>query len=130
MIPKRGYRFSEKIMRKRIKEMSMSDLETALRRMAADPHTEDAAERVVRKLESAALPPQKCALTWWPAALTDWNFAPAWPRVAMLAAAAVLGITIGLSNLGARIAADLDLVRVAAAEDAGNVFDLDLGLRP
>jgi hypothetical protein len=131
MIPKSGYRFSEKIMRKRIKETSMSDLETALRRMAADPHAGDAAaERVVRKLESAALPPQKRALGWWPAALTDWNFAPAWPRVAMLAAAAVLGITIGLSNLGARIAADLDLVRVAAAEDAGNVFDLDLGLRP
>ena len=45
----------------------MSDLETALRRMAADPHAGDAAaERVVRKLESAALPPQKRALTWWP----------------------------------------------------------------
>ena len=108
------------------------DLETALRRMASDPRAADAAaaERVVRKLESVALPPQKRALVWWPAALTDWNFAPAWPRVAMLAAAAVLGITIGLSNLGARIAADLDLVRVAAAEDANNVFDLDLGLRP
>ena len=87
-------------------------------------------ERLVRKLETMPLPPQKRALVWWPAVLTDWNFAPAWPRVAMLAAAAVLGITIGLSNLGTRIAADLDLVRVAAAEDANNVFDLDLGLRP
>ena len=48
----------------------------------------------------------------------DWNFAPAWPRVAALAAAAVLGISIGLSGLGTRIAADLDLVRVAAADDA------------
>ena len=109
----------------------MSDLETALRRMAADPHAEDAAaDRLLRKLDAMPLPPQKRPLIWWPAALTDWNFAPAWPRVAMLAAAAVLGITIGLSNLGARIAADLDLVRVAAAEDAGNVFDIDLGLRP
>ena len=110
----------------------MSDLETALRRMAADPHAEDtAAERLLRKLETTPLPPQKRALVWWPAVLTDWNFAPAWPRVAMLAAAAVLGITIGLSNLGTRIAADLDLVRVAAAEDgSSNVFDLDLGLRP
>ena len=56
----------------------------------------------------------------------DWTFAPAWPRVAALAGAAVLGISIGLSNFGTRIAADLDLVRVAAADDAGtNVFDLD-----
>ena len=110
----------------------MSDLETALRRMAADPRAEDAAaDRLLRKLDAMPLPPQKRPLAWWPAALTDWNFAPAWPRVAMLAAAGVLGITIGLSNLGARIAADLDLVRVAAAEDAGNnVFDIDLGLRP
>ncbi len=109
----------------------MSDLETALRRMAADPHAEDtAAERLLHKLETRPLPPQKRARVWWPAVLTDWNFAPAWPRVAMLAAAAVLGITIGLSSLGARIAADLDLVRVAAAEDVNNVFDLDLGLRP
>ena len=109
----------------------MSDLEAALRRMAADPQAEDrTAERLVQILEARPLPPQKRALIWWPAVLTDWNFAPAWPRVATLAAAAVLGITIGLSNLGTRIAADLDLVRVAAAEDANNVFDIDLGLRP
>ena len=109
----------------------MSDLEAALRRMAADPHAEDrTAERLVQTLEARPLPPQKRALVWWPAVLTDWNFAPAWPRVATLAAAAVLGITIGLSNVGTRIAADLDLVRVAAAEDANNVFDIDLGLRP
>jgi anti-sigma factor RsiW len=125
-----GYRFSEEIMRKRIKERSMSDLEAALRRMAADPGADAAAGRLLQKLESMPLPPQKRAL-WWPAVLTDWNFAPAWPRVAALAAAAVLGISIGLSNIGTRIAADLDLVRVAAADDtAGNVFDVDLGLRP
>jgi hypothetical protein len=106
------------------------DLEAALRRMVADPHDDATGERLARKLESIPLPPQKRPLAWWPAALTDWNFAPAWPRVAMLAAAAVLGISIGLSNLGARIAADLDLVRVAAADDGNNVFDLDLGLRP
>jgi anti-sigma factor RsiW len=106
-------------------------LEAALRRMAADPRADDAAgERLARKLERMRLPPQKRPLSWWPAILTDWTFAPAWPRVAALAAAAVLGISIGLSNLGTRIAADLDLVRVAAAEDANNVFDLDLGLRP
>ena len=61
----------------------------------------------------------------------DVNFAPAWPRLAALAGAAVLGISIGLSSLGARIATDLDLVRVAAADDATtNAFDTDAGLRP
>ena len=107
-------------------------LEAALRRMAeADPRADETATtRLMRRLESAPLPPQKRALSWWPTVLTDWTFAPAWPRVATLAAAAVLGISIGLSNVGARIAANLDLVRVAAADDASNVFDLDLGLRP
>ena len=107
-------------------------LEAALRRMAvADPRADDAAAgRLMRTLETAPLPPQKRPLSWWPAILIDWTFAPAWPRVAALAAAAVLGISIGLSNIGTRIAADLDLVRVAAAEDANNVFDIDLGLRP
>ena len=54
--------------------------------------------------------------------------APAWK---LAIAAAVLGISIGLSNIGTRIAADLNLVRVANADDAStNVFDTDSGLRP
>jgi hypothetical protein len=106
------------------------ELEAALRRVMADPQV-GAAERIVARLESAPLPAQKRALAWWPAALMDWNFAPAWPRVATLAGAAALGISIGLSGLGTRIAADLDLVRIAAADDIPtNVFDLDAGLRP
>ena len=108
------------------------ELEVALRRvMVAEPREDVAAERIVARLEASPLPPQKRTFTWWPAALTDWSLAPAWPRVAALAAAAVLGISIGLSGLGTRIASDLDLVRVAAADDAGsNVFDLDFGFRP
>ena len=108
------------------------ELEAALRRMmtASDAH-DAAAQRVLARLEP--LPPQKRAFAWWPSALMDWSFAPAWPRVAALACAAVLGISIGLSNVGTRIAADLNLVRVASADDAGtNVFDVDsvTGLRP
>ena len=106
-------------------------LDELLRRhYEAGPAPEPVPERVLALLES--LPPQKRAFAWWPAALTDWDFAPAWPRVAALAGAAVLGISIGLSNIGTRIATDLDLVRVASAEDAGNVFDVDsvTGLRP
>jgi hypothetical protein len=105
-------------------------LEELLRRhYEAGPGAEPLPERVLALLNS--LPPQKRAFAWWPAALMDWDFQPAWPRVAALAGAAVLGISIGLSNIGTRIAADLDLVRVASAEDAG-VFDVDslTGLRP
>jgi hypothetical protein len=107
------------------------ELEAALRRIMAAGADDAAAERIAGKLQSVRLPAQKRAFVWWPAALTDWDFAPAWPRVAALAGAAALGISIGLSGFGARIAADLDLVRVAAADDlATNVFDLDAGLRP
>ena len=111
--------------------MNDHELEAALRRVMEPVPQEDDARRVVDRLASVQLPPQKRAFAWWPAALTGLDFAPAWPRLAALAGAAVLGITIGLSGLGTRIAADLDLVRAAAADDAG-VFDVDFatGLRP
>ena len=109
------------------------ELEAALRAMAKPraEDTKDAVERIMLRLESSRLPPQQRTVVRWPSVLTDWDFAPAWPRVAALAGAAVLGISIGLSGLGARIAADLDLVRVASADEA-NVFDVDsvAGLRP
>jgi anti-sigma-K factor RskA len=109
------------------------DLEAALGRVltAEEPEAESVA-RIARRFESA-LPPQKRASAWWPAALTDWNFAPAWPRIAALACAAVLGITVGLSSFGTRLAADLDLVQVASSDDGGgNAFDVDAvtGIRP
>jgi hypothetical protein len=109
------------------------DLEAALGRvMMAEQPKADSVARIARRFESA-LPPQQRSFAWWPAALTDWSFAPAWPRVAALACAAVLGVTVGLSSLGTRLAANLDLVRVASSDDAGsNAFDVDAvtGLRP
>jgi hypothetical protein len=109
------------------------DLEAALTRvMTTDEPKAESLARIAQRFE-AALPPQKRAFDWWPAALTDWNFAPAWPRVAALACAAVLGITVGLSSLGMQLAADLDLVRVASADDGtSNAFDVDsvTGIRP
>ena len=109
--------------------MSDDELEAALRRVLATGPGDLAAKRVLGRLQS--LPPQKRAFAWWPSALLDFSFAPAWPRLAALAGAAVLGISIGLSNVGTRIASDLDLVRVAAADDAStNAFDSDAGLRP
>jgi hypothetical protein len=108
------------------------ELEAALGRvlMAEQPKA-DTVARIVQRFESV-LPPQKRSFAWWPAALTEWNFAPAWPRIAALACAAVLGITVGLSSLGMRLAADLDLVRVASFDDTSNAFDVDsvTGIRP
>lgn len=109
--------------------MSDHELKSALRRVLVTEPEELAARRLVARLQS--LPPQRRAFAWWPSALMDRDFAPAWPRLAALAAAAVLGISIGLSSVGLRIASDLDLVQLAAADDPGtNVFDIDSGLRP
>jgi len=109
--------------------MSDEELEAALRRVMAAGPEELAAKRLLGRLQP--LPPQKRGFAWWPAALMDVSFAPAWPRLATLAAAAVLGISIGLSSFGTRIASDLNLVRVANADDATtNAFDSDAGLRP
>ncbi len=96
-------------------------------------YVEKKLERIVRHFESLALPPQRRRFAWWPSALMDRDFAPAWSRVAALACAAVLGITVGLSSLGMRLAADLDLVRVASSDDAASgAFDVDsvTGIRP
>ena len=102
------------------------ELEDSLTRvMAPTPAADDAAQRMLARLDATPLPPQKRAmLAWLPAALTDLNFAPAWPRVAALACAAVLGVSIGLSNFGTSIVTGLDLVRVASADET-NLFDTD-----
>jgi hypothetical protein len=55
---------------------------------------DEAAARVLRAL-TAPLPPQRRSWRHWPSVLLDWNFAPAWPRVAALASCAVLGFAIG-----------------------------------
>jgi hypothetical protein len=109
--------------------MSDHELEAALRRALSTTSDDDGTQRVVTRLH--ALPPQRRAFAGWPSAFMNRDFAPAWPRLAALAAAAVLGISIGLSSVGTRIATDLDLVRLAAADDPGtNMFDIDSGLRP
>jgi len=74
-------------------------LEAALKRHAETAQADDAAvERVLKRL-SGPLPRQK--ITFWrlPAVLLDWQFAPAWPRVAALACCAALGFVIGIAGL-------------------------------
>ncbi len=113
------------------------ELELALRRVTEPTRgaEEAAAGRVLARLESSALPSQKRRLfaAWWPSALLDLNFMPAWPRVTALACGTALGVLVGLSSLGSRIATDLDLWHRASVDDAGaSIFDPDsvTGLRP
>jgi hypothetical protein len=75
------------------------------------------------------LPPQRHGVLarWWPAALVGADFAPAWPRVAVLACVAALGFAVGLTNVSARLAADLSprFAALAPGDVSTNVFDTD-----
>jgi hypothetical protein len=78
-------------------------LRSALKRRAAmQPADEAAAGRVLSRI-SGPLPRQKQPLWRLPAVLLDWQFAPAWPRVAALACCAALGFFVGLAGLDRRI---------------------------
>lgn len=74
-------------------------LEAALKRRAAISQADEAAVGRVLERLSRPLPRQKLAFWRLPAVLLDWQFAPAWPRVAALAGCAALGFGIGLAGL-------------------------------
>ena len=57
----------------------------------------DAAARVLAAL-AAPLPPQRRSWRHWPTALLNWDFAPAWPRLAALAGCAALGFAVGVAG--------------------------------
>ena len=109
-------------------------LDAAIRRSLRRTDDAAAAHRVLQRLAASSLPPQKRGILadWWPAALMNANFTPAWPRLAALACAGALGLAVGLSGVGARIASNLDLVTVASADDVmTNVVGADSSvLRP
>jgi len=80
-------------------------LDAALKRVTqARPADQAAVNRVLARLAPPLpLPRQKIALWRMPAVLLDWQFAPAWPRVAALAACAVLGFYVGIAGLDRRL---------------------------
>jgi hypothetical protein len=85
--------------------MTMTDdafdkfLAGALKRYADKrPADETAVARVMTRL-AAPLPPQKKPFWRLPAVLLDWQFDPAWPRMAALGACAALGFFIGISGI-------------------------------
>jgi hypothetical protein len=105
-------------------------LDGALKRHTQAPPVDQAAvERVLKRLESP-LPRQKAALWRLPAVLLDWQFAPAWPRMAALACCAALGFYIGIAGLDRRF--DRLDQQVASADLDAMVFEAEplTGARP
>ena len=81
--------------------MTMNDdfLDAALKRQTQAPGTDDAAvARVLARL-AGPLPRQKRPFWRLPTVLLDWQFAPAWPRLAALGACAALGFFIGIAGI-------------------------------
>jgi len=74
-------------------------LQRALKRRAETPEAAAAADRIMKRL-SGPLPRQKISFWRLPEVLLDWQFAPAWPRVAALACCAVLGFMVGIAGVG------------------------------
>jgi hypothetical protein len=61
----------------------------------AGPNDNKAAARVLAML-ARPLPPQRRSWRHWPTVLLNWDFAPAWPRLAALAGCAALGFAVGV----------------------------------
>ncbi len=103
-------------------------LAATLKRNTDAPQFDDAViNRVLARL-SGPLPRQRYALWRLPAVLLNWEFAPAWPRVAALATCAALGFAIGLIGLDRQAdTADAALAYVSRADLGGIVFEAEPG---
>ncbi len=96
-------------------------LDAALKRtMQAQPADPASVDRVLARL-APPLPRQKMPLWRLPAVLLDWQFAPAWPRVAALAACAVLGFYVGIAGLDRRFDHLDGRFTAAANADLGSI---------
>lgn len=106
-------------------------LDAALKRVTAPRPVEDeAVSRIMRKL-NGPLPRQKVPFWKLPAVLLDWQFAPAWPRMAALACSAMLGFYVGIAGLDLPYDR-LDQMTVASDDTGFYVFDPEplSGARP
>lgn len=74
-------------------------LETALKREARPTSADQAAAGRVLERLGGTLPRQRVPSWRLPSVLLDWQFAPAWPRMAALAGSLALGFAIGISGL-------------------------------
>ena len=93
------------------------------RHYARNEATDEPAGRVIARLDR--LPPQKHSLLKrLPGILLDWQFAPAWPRMAALACCALLGFAVG--------AVSFDHIMQPQSQDIAAVFEPEplTGVRP
>jgi hypothetical protein len=107
-------------------------LDAALKRTTqAGPVDQGSVDRVLWRLDGP-LPGQKASLWSLPAVLLDWQFAPSWPRVAALAACAVLGFYVGIVGLDRRLDQLDGRLALANSGDLSNVFEPEslTGARP
>jgi hypothetical protein len=102
---------------------SARQLDALLLRGHAVHRDDPAVARVLHRLE-APLPRQRRSLKWWPTALLEFDFAPAWPRFAALAGVAALGFAVGLSDVGMALTKKSASVVVGTATSS----DADLSL--
>ena len=77
------------------------------------------AARVTAALAARPLPPQRRRWLAWPVELLDFDFAPAWPRVAALACVGLIGFMVGLTDLIAPIGTEPNPTEVVVAGDPG-----------
>ena len=83
----------------RVAHEATQHLDAALARYARVAATDEtAAARVMTRL-AGPLPRQDRASWRWPTVLLDWQFTPAWPRVAALACCAAIGFMVGITGL-------------------------------
>jgi hypothetical protein len=127
--------FADPVARALLDQAKMLDQAISRAEMAAKI-PDQAVHRVLAGLRSRRLPPQRQPLLshWRGGAAT--NHWVTWPRFAALACGATLGVVVGLSSLGMRMATslDLNLTQTAATDTdlSSSLFDADsvTGLGP
>lgn len=107
-------------------------LDTLLQRhlSASTPADDASAARIMRKLAATPLPRQRRNWLRWPSILLDWDFTPAWPRVAVFASCIAAGFIIGMAGLDTRI--DEASATIVASDLPSLTEDVEplIGLRP
>lgn len=88
------------------------------------------AMRVMARLSS--LPAQKKPFWRWPSVLLDWQFAPAWPRMAALACCAIVGFMVGIAGLDRTLERYETLQTNTTRADIASIFEPEplTGARP
>jgi hypothetical protein len=92
---------------------------------SAERDDQAAADRVLRRL-AGPLPRQQMAWRRLPAVLLDWEFTPAWPRVAALVTCVIVGFTIGMIGLDRQVdTADAAVSFASRADFGGGFFEAE-----